>query len=93
MKAAATALDVKAKTVALDDGRSLGYGALILATGAEPIRLPIPGADLPHVHVLRSLADSRAILERQRPARAPSWWERASSASKPRRRCAPATSR
>jgi apoptosis-inducing factor 3 len=64
VKAGATSLDTKAKTVTLDDGRTLGYGVLILATGAEPIRLPIPGADLPHVHVLRSLADSRAIIEK-----------------------------
>ncbi len=58
----ATAIDPKAKTLTLADGRSLGYGALLLATGAEPIRLPIPGADRSFVHVLRSLADSRAII-------------------------------
>ena len=45
-----TAIDPQAKTVTLADGRSLSYGALLLATGAEPIRLPIPGADRPHVH-------------------------------------------
>jgi NADPH-dependent 2,4-dienoyl-CoA reductase/sulfur reductase-like enzyme/nitrite reductase/ring-hydroxylating ferredoxin subunit len=68
VKAGATSFDPKAKTVALDDGRTLNYGVLILATGAEPIRLPIPGADLPHVHVLRSLADSRALIEKAKTA-------------------------
>ncbi|MFL6290759.1 MAG: FAD-dependent oxidoreductase [Thermoanaerobaculia bacterium] len=68
-QAQATGIDPRAKTVALSDGTSLGYGALVLATGAEPIRLPIPGADLPHVHVLRSLADSRALIEAAKKAR------------------------
>jgi NADPH-dependent 2,4-dienoyl-CoA reductase/sulfur reductase-like enzyme/nitrite reductase/ring-hydroxylating ferredoxin subunit len=68
-KAEATAIDPQAKTVTLSDGTSLGYGALVLATGAEPIRLPLPGADLPHVHVLRSLADSRALIEASEKAK------------------------
>jgi NADPH-dependent 2,4-dienoyl-CoA reductase/sulfur reductase-like enzyme/nitrite reductase/ring-hydroxylating ferredoxin subunit len=68
-KAEAIAIDPRAKTVALSDGTSLGYGALVLATGAEPIRLPIPGADLPHVRVLRSLADSRALIEAAKTAK------------------------
>jgi NADPH-dependent 2,4-dienoyl-CoA reductase/sulfur reductase-like enzyme/nitrite reductase/ring-hydroxylating ferredoxin subunit len=49
--------------VILDDGSRMEYGALLLATGATPIRLDMPGNDLPHVHTLRSLADSRAIIE------------------------------
>ncbi len=69
VKAGVKSLDPKAKTVTLDDERTLTYGALILATGAEPIRLPIPGADLPHVHVLRSLADSRALIEKAKTAK------------------------
>jgi NADPH-dependent 2,4-dienoyl-CoA reductase/sulfur reductase-like enzyme/nitrite reductase/ring-hydroxylating ferredoxin subunit len=56
------AIDPKAQTVTLTDGHVHNYGALLLATGAEPIRLAIPGADLPHVHLLRSLADSRALI-------------------------------
>jgi NADPH-dependent 2,4-dienoyl-CoA reductase/sulfur reductase-like enzyme/nitrite reductase/ring-hydroxylating ferredoxin subunit len=65
----ATAIDPQARTVTLSDGRSLSYGALLLATGAEPVRLPIPGADRPFVHVLRSLADSRAIVAAAKTAK------------------------
>ncbi|HVW10388.1 MAG TPA: FAD-dependent oxidoreductase, partial [Bryobacteraceae bacterium] len=46
----------------LKSGRTLHYGALLLATGAEPRTLPIPGTDLPHVFLLRTLADSNAII-------------------------------
>jgi apoptosis-inducing factor 3 len=66
---AVTAIDLQGKTVTLADGKTVGWGALVLATGAEPIRLPIPGFDLPHVHVLRSLADSRAIIEKAKEAK------------------------
>jgi NADPH-dependent 2,4-dienoyl-CoA reductase/sulfur reductase-like enzyme/nitrite reductase/ring-hydroxylating ferredoxin subunit len=64
-----TRLDTKGKTVALSNGKSLTYGALLLATGAEPNKLPIPGADLPHVYTLRTLADSRAIIARSAKAK------------------------
>jgi apoptosis-inducing factor 3 len=46
----------------LRSGRVLPYGTLLLATGAEAQSIPIEGAELPHVHRLRTLADSRAII-------------------------------
>jgi NADPH-dependent 2,4-dienoyl-CoA reductase/sulfur reductase-like enzyme/nitrite reductase/ring-hydroxylating ferredoxin subunit len=62
VKARATKLDVSEQTVQVDGGAPVAYDALILATGAEPVRLTTPGADLPLVHYLRSLRDSRAII-------------------------------
>src|SRR5581483_144726 len=50
------------RQVTLDDGRRLTYGALLLATGATPVQLDTPGTDLPHVHYVRSLRDSQAII-------------------------------
>ena len=55
-------LDARKLEVTLDDGRSISAGAILLATGADPVRLDLPGADLPHVHYLRSVGDSRAII-------------------------------
>ena len=55
-------IDTTAKTVTTTSGKKVSYGALLYATGAEPIRLPIEGAALPHVFTLRSLADARGII-------------------------------
>jgi len=57
-------IDVGGRALALEDGRTLGWDAMLLAPGATPIRLPLPGGDLPHVMTLRSLADSRSIIGR-----------------------------
>ncbi len=62
-------IDPVARRIRLSDGSSRGYGALLLATGADPVRLTIPGAERPFVHYLRSIADSRAIIARARTAR------------------------
>ncbi len=64
LKANVTSLDPRAKEIILGDGGKVAYDRLLLATGAEPVRLTIPGADLPHVHALRSFSDCRAIIER-----------------------------
>ncbi|HEY1959737.1 MAG TPA: FAD-dependent oxidoreductase [Polyangiaceae bacterium] len=59
---AVKSIDVAARKVTTSRG-TMAYGALVLATGAEPIRLPIDGASAPHVHLLRTLGDSRSIIE------------------------------
>jgi len=58
----AESIDKAGHTVTLRSGRMLNYGALLLATGAEPRSLAVEGASLPHVHRLRTLADSNAII-------------------------------
>lgn len=65
----AASIDVGASEVRLADGGTLSYDRLLLATGAEPVRLPIPGMELPHVHTLRSFADCRAIITQAETAR------------------------
>ena len=51
------------------EGRRVEYGKLLLATGAWPRRLPVPGADLANVFTLRTLDDSTAIRDAAKGAR------------------------
>jgi NADPH-dependent 2,4-dienoyl-CoA reductase/sulfur reductase-like enzyme/nitrite reductase/ring-hydroxylating ferredoxin subunit len=62
-------IEVSSRAVVLADGGALTYDRLLLATGAEPVRLSIPGSDQAHVRTLRSLADCREIIARAAGAR------------------------
>jgi NADPH-dependent 2,4-dienoyl-CoA reductase/sulfur reductase-like enzyme len=69
LKTRVASIDAKARKVLIAGGENIPFDRLLLATGAEPVRLPIPGADQPHVHTLRSLADCRAIIDSVKGAR------------------------
>jgi len=58
-----TALDSTRRRLTFDDGTTRDFGAIVLATGAEPLRLALTGADGPPIYYLRTLQDSRAIIE------------------------------
>ncbi|HVC51433.1 MAG TPA: FAD-dependent oxidoreductase [Stellaceae bacterium] len=64
LNARAASIDRAGRRVELQDGSRYAYDMLLMATGADPVRLTLPGSDLPYVHYLRSLADSRAIIEK-----------------------------
>jgi 3-phenylpropionate/trans-cinnamate dioxygenase ferredoxin reductase subunit len=65
----ATRIDRTARAVHLEDGSSVAYDKLILATGGEARRLPVPGGDGPRVHYLRTLDESLAIRAALGPGR------------------------
>ena len=63
----AVAIDRAARLVALDDGATLPYDALLLATGSTPRRIAGPGAGLAGLHYLRTIADTDRLREAARP--------------------------
>jgi NADPH-dependent 2,4-dienoyl-CoA reductase/sulfur reductase-like enzyme/nitrite reductase/ring-hydroxylating ferredoxin subunit len=69
LKTKVAGIDVRSREVVLGDSARVPFDRLLLATGAEPVRLPLPGADQAHVFTLRTLADSRAIIAAAQTAR------------------------
>ena len=59
-----SSIDAKSKKLVLEEGKSVDYDKLLIATGSHPIRPPIPGMDLPGVHSCWTLEDGRNIAAR-----------------------------
>lgn len=64
-----TSLDTKQKQVGTEDGKTYEYGSLLLATGADPVKLPLEGASPSRTFYLRSFADSKAIIAKAASAK------------------------
>ena len=67
VQARATQVDAQGKSVTLDNGQTLSFDNLLIATGSSPVRPPIPGLDLPGVHTCWTLEDARAIAALAKP--------------------------
>ncbi|HET7848870.1 MAG TPA: FAD-dependent oxidoreductase [Pseudolabrys sp.] len=67
LKSEVTAIDPNGRAITLADGSKAQFDKLLLATGAEPVRLDFPGST--QAHTLRSLADCRAIIAQAKDAK------------------------
>ncbi len=67
LQARASKVDAQARQVVLDNGQTLAFDKLLIATGSHPVRPPIPGLDLPGVHTCWTLEDARAIAALAQP--------------------------
>jgi NADPH-dependent 2,4-dienoyl-CoA reductase/sulfur reductase-like enzyme/nitrite reductase/ring-hydroxylating ferredoxin subunit len=65
----ATTLDTKQKKITTENGKTYDYGALLLATGSDPVKLPLEGASPSQLFYLRSFADSKAIVAKTASAK------------------------
>jgi len=64
-----SALDIPRRRVQLESGQTYEFEALLIATGAEPVRLKIEGAADSQIHYLRTFADARAIVSKAKSAK------------------------
>jgi NADPH-dependent 2,4-dienoyl-CoA reductase/sulfur reductase-like enzyme/nitrite reductase/ring-hydroxylating ferredoxin subunit len=64
-----TSLDTNRKKIRTEEGKTYEYGALLLATGADPVKLPLEGATPSQIYYLRSFADSKAIVAKAASAK------------------------
>jgi NAD(P)H-nitrite reductase len=62
-------IDVQSRVATLSSGQTKAFDKLLIATGSDPLTLPLPGAESSHVHYLRTLADSNAIIEAAKSAK------------------------
>ena len=67
VQARATQVDAQRRQLQLDNGQTLAFDKLLIATGSQPVRPPIPGLDLPGVHTCWTLEDARAIAALAKP--------------------------
>ena len=69
LRSRVSSIDPQGRQVRLEDGSTRKFGALLIATGADPVRLQIQGATDAQVHYLRTFADSRAIVAKAATAK------------------------
>src|SRR5262245_47056982 len=69
LRSRVSSLDTKRRQVMFENGKALEFGALLLATGSEPVHLPIEGATDSQIHYLRTFGDSKAIIARAASAK------------------------
>ena len=69
LKSRVSSIDVNQKRVQTENGKTYTFGALLLATGADPVKLSIPGASESQVYYLRSFSDSKVLVDKAASAK------------------------
>jgi NADPH-dependent 2,4-dienoyl-CoA reductase/sulfur reductase-like enzyme/nitrite reductase/ring-hydroxylating ferredoxin subunit len=69
LKSRVSSLDVEKRRIEVANGKTYDFGALLLATGAEPVKLPVQGASDSQLYYLRTFADSRGLVEKATSAK------------------------